>query len=156
MKHIQSVKVKKIDQDFIFKNRGKMTKSGSLVNQCEGKKIKNREKPFIFTNWTILSDLENFLFVVGSFKILKTEAHLEKNFIGSRFFLTWNFQGWFLTLDSTIFESFRKILCAVSKTYFNFFPSGSVNFFLLLIINFLQKFRLILWPVREKLRATTS
>ena len=42
MEHIQSAKVEKIDQDFIFKNRRKMTKSGSLVNQCEGKKNKNR------------------------------------------------------------------------------------------------------------------
>ena len=58
MKHIPSAKVEKIDKDFIFKNRRKMTKSGSLVTHCEGKKIKNRLKPFIFTNWTILSDLE--------------------------------------------------------------------------------------------------
>ena len=42
MKHIQSAKVEKIDKDFIFKNRRKMTKSGSLVTHCEGKKIKNR------------------------------------------------------------------------------------------------------------------
>ena len=41
MEHIQSAKVEKIDQDFIFKNRRKMTKSGSLVNQCEGKTKKN-------------------------------------------------------------------------------------------------------------------
>ena len=45
MKNIQSAKVEK------------MAKSGSLVTMWK-KKIKNRLKPFIFTNWTILSDLE--------------------------------------------------------------------------------------------------
>ena len=62
MKHIQSAKVEKIDKDLIFKNHRKMTKSGSLVTTVKGKKIKNRLKPFIFTNWTILSDLEQKIF----------------------------------------------------------------------------------------------
>ena len=33
---------KKSTKTSFSKNRRKMTKSGSLVNQCEGKKIKNR------------------------------------------------------------------------------------------------------------------
>ena len=40
MEHIQSAKVEKIDQDFIFKNRRKMTKSGSLVTTVKEKKLK--------------------------------------------------------------------------------------------------------------------
>ena len=40
MKHIQPAKVEKINEDFIFKIRQKMTKCGSLVTHCVGKKIK--------------------------------------------------------------------------------------------------------------------
>ena len=40
MKHIQSAKVEKINKDFIFKNRRKMTKAGSLVTTVKEKNQK--------------------------------------------------------------------------------------------------------------------
>ena len=80
MEHIQSAKFEKIDQDFIFKNRREMTKSGSLVNQCESKKNENRYKPFIFTNWTILSDLEQKkIWIIQKFQKPNLTKNIQKN-----------------------------------------------------------------------------
>ena len=53
-----------------------MTKSGS---HCEGNENRKSQKPFIFTNWTILSDLEQkkFFRILDDPKISKTEPHGE-------------------------------------------------------------------------------
>ena len=58
MKHIQPAKVEKINEDFIFKIRQKMTKSGSLVTHCVGKKLKSL-KTIYFRE---LSHLETLIF----------------------------------------------------------------------------------------------
>ena len=63
MKHIQPAKVEKINEDFIFKIRQKMTKSGSLVTHCVGKKLKSL-KTIYFRELSHLETL-NFFFEFG-------------------------------------------------------------------------------------------
>ena len=104
MKHIQSAKVEKIDKDFIFKNHLE------AWSPLWRKKIKNRLKPFIFTNWTILSDLEQkkiFRFLDHS-KISKTEPHLEKNISWTRFFPNLKFSGMLRNIKIYHFWQFEQ------------------------------------------------
>ena len=95
-------------------------------------KNKNCRKPFIFTTWTILSDLEQ-------------KKSFEKNFDGSsnmaifgrygsaakivffepNFFQNWNFQGLFLAILSTISEYFSKIVRLVLEKKFEKVPKNS-------------------------------
>ena len=91
MKHIQSAKVEKISKCFIFKN---------LIIFWENSEWYGAQKKSTKLRWII-----QYTAIFGRYGSTAKIVYFEPDF--SR---TWNFQGLFLAILSTISESFSKIV----------------------------------------------
>ena len=91
MKHIQSAKVEKISKCFIFKN---------LIIFWENSEWYGAQKKSTKLRWII-----QYTAIFGRYGSTAKIVYFEPDFSQ-----TWNFQGLFLAILSTIFESFSKIV----------------------------------------------
>ena len=73
--------------------------------------VKNHYLPFLRVSET--SGVKKIFFKISKCQNADYRPTVKNIFLEPDFFWTWNFQGWFLSLLSTIFESFSKIVSVV-------------------------------------------